>query len=105
VPAPAWHVLRTPDGAAAGAVAPPPPPSRTKWTRLVHPSVLTGHVSRRRQVLVACGLEGACEEEAVAEAEAAEVAGRGMGREEREMVEVVVVVEEVASPPPPPLPY
>jgi hypothetical protein len=22
-----------------------PPPSRTKWTRLVHPSVLTGHVS------------------------------------------------------------
>jgi len=27
---------------------PPPPPSRTKWTRLVHPSVLTGHVSSRR---------------------------------------------------------
>ena len=25
--------------------APPPPPSRTKWTRLVHPSVLIGHVS------------------------------------------------------------
>ena len=24
----------------------PPPTSRTKWTRLVHPSVLTGHVSR-----------------------------------------------------------
>ena len=23
---------------------PPPPPSRTKLTRLVHPSVLTGHV-------------------------------------------------------------
>jgi hypothetical protein len=23
---------------------PPPPPSRTKWTRLVHPSVLIGHV-------------------------------------------------------------
>jgi hypothetical protein len=23
----------------------PPPPSRTKWTRLVHPSLLTGHVS------------------------------------------------------------
>ena len=22
----------------------PPPPSRTNWTRLVHPSVLTGHV-------------------------------------------------------------
>jgi len=30
-------------GGAAGD--PPPPPSRTKWTRLVHPSVLTGHVS------------------------------------------------------------
>jgi hypothetical protein len=28
----------------AGAL-PPPPPSRTKWTRLVHPSVLIGHVS------------------------------------------------------------
>jgi len=27
---------------------PPPPPSRTKWTRLVHPSVLTGHVSSAR---------------------------------------------------------
>ena len=24
---------------------PPPPPSRTKWTRLVHPSVPSGHVS------------------------------------------------------------
>jgi hypothetical protein len=24
---------------------PPPPPSRTNWTRLVPPSVLTGHVS------------------------------------------------------------
>ena len=32
---------------------PPPPPSRTKWTRLVHPSVLTGHVSS------AAGAEGA----------------------------------------------
>ena len=28
-----------------GRGATPPPPSRTKWTRLVHPSVLTGHVS------------------------------------------------------------
>jgi hypothetical protein len=28
----------------------PPPPSRTKWTRLVHPSVLIGHVSARLQV-------------------------------------------------------
>jgi len=26
---------------------PPPPPSRTNWTRLVPPSVLTGHVSPR----------------------------------------------------------
>ena len=29
----------------AGLGAGPPPPSRTNWTRLVHPSVLTGHVS------------------------------------------------------------
>jgi len=28
-------------------VTPPSPLSRTKWTRLVHPSVLIGHVSRR----------------------------------------------------------
>jgi len=31
--------------AAVNAPPPPSPPSRTKWTRLVHPSVLTGHVS------------------------------------------------------------
>jgi hypothetical protein len=31
---------------AARGKAPPPPPSRTNWTRLVPPSVLTGHVSR-----------------------------------------------------------
>ena len=31
------------DGASAAEA--PPPPSRTKWTRLVHPSVLIGHVS------------------------------------------------------------
>ena len=31
---------------AARAAPPPPPPSRTKWTRLVHPSVLTGHGAR-----------------------------------------------------------
>ena len=31
--------------APARVAAPPPPPSRTKWTRLVHPSVLTGHVT------------------------------------------------------------
>ena len=29
---------------------PPPPPSRTEWTRLVPPPVLTGHVSRPRFV-------------------------------------------------------
>jgi archaellum component FlaC len=29
--------------------APPPPPSRTNWTRLVPPSVLTGHVQGARQ--------------------------------------------------------
>ena len=28
---------------------PPPPPSRTNWTRLVPPSVLTGHVSHLHQ--------------------------------------------------------
>jgi hypothetical protein len=27
----------------ARPLRPPPPPSRTKWTRLVHPSVLIGH--------------------------------------------------------------
>jgi len=33
-------------GRGTRARAPPPlPPSRTKWTRLVHPSVLIGHVS------------------------------------------------------------
>jgi len=32
----------------AAEAAPPPPPSRTKWTRLVHPSVLIGHVSSRQ---------------------------------------------------------
>ena len=31
--------------AARPSGAPPPPPSRTNWTRLVPPSVLTGHVS------------------------------------------------------------
>jgi hypothetical protein len=41
------HPLAAPCTLADGvpAHAPPPPPSRTKWTRLVHPSVLTGHVS------------------------------------------------------------
>jgi hypothetical protein len=34
--------------------APPPlPPSRTKWTRLVHPSVLTGYVSSTPQAVAA----------------------------------------------------
>ena len=42
-------------GAAGGPQAPPPPPSRTKWTRLVHPSVLIGHVSR---VLRPCSPRG-----------------------------------------------
>ena len=28
-----------------------PPPSRTKWTRLVHPFVLTGHVSSSSALL------------------------------------------------------
>jgi len=38
---------------ARQATTPPLPPSRTKWTRLVHPSVLTGHVDRRRPQQVA----------------------------------------------------
>ena len=33
------------DGLSGAQASPPPPPSRTKWTRLVHPSVLIGHVS------------------------------------------------------------
>ena len=49
----AWHVPPLPSVAPAASLAagarwdsdPPPPPSRTKWTRLVHPSVLFGHVS------------------------------------------------------------
>jgi hypothetical protein len=46
---PRWW--RQPLGGAAEpgpAAPPPPPPSRTKWTRLVHPSVLIGHVSSRQ---------------------------------------------------------
>ena len=31
----------------SAGLPPPPPPSRTKWTRLVHPCVLIGHVSSR----------------------------------------------------------
>ena len=34
--------------AAARSPSPLPPPSRTNWTRLVPPSVLTGHVSEGR---------------------------------------------------------
>jgi hypothetical protein len=37
---PSTRALLTP-----GAVEPPPPPSHTNWTRLLHPSVLIGHVS------------------------------------------------------------
>jgi hypothetical protein len=32
-------------GACPPPLSPPPPPSRTKWTRLVHPSVLIGHAA------------------------------------------------------------
>jgi len=53
---PGARVLVALDGASAGPPPPPPLPSRTNWTRLVPPSVLTGHVSaqsrrhpRRRQ--------------------------------------------------------
>ena len=38
--------LRNDDGEPKEAHT--PPPSRTKWTRLVHPSVLTGHVPTAR---------------------------------------------------------
>ena len=40
----------------AAAQARPAPPSRTKWTRLVHPSVLTGHVSSLCGALPRCRL-------------------------------------------------
>jgi len=57
---PARH--RRGQGQGRGRRPPPPPPSRTKWTRLVHPSLLIGHVScRRRRVLAGacCALAGA----------------------------------------------
>ena len=38
---------------------PPPPPSRTNWTRLVPPSVLTGHVSSHRSPCWSDGLREA----------------------------------------------
>ena len=41
---------RRPAGVRVGS---PPPPSRTKWTRLVHPFVLIGHVSSLGQVKAA----------------------------------------------------
>ena len=34
-----------PADSTAGCVPAPPPPSRTNWTRLIPPPVLTGHVS------------------------------------------------------------
>ena len=40
-----WRARRA---SARSTPPPPPPPSRTKWTRLVHPSVLIGHVSSRQ---------------------------------------------------------
>jgi hypothetical protein len=39
-----WWLWRTDNHKVANS-PPPSPPSRTKWTRLVHPSVLIGHVS------------------------------------------------------------
>ena len=40
-------LLRVPGETQSGftPAPPPPPPSRTEWTRLVPPPVLTGHVS------------------------------------------------------------
>ena len=48
--------LRAPAGAAS---APTPPPSRTNWTRLVPPPVLTGHFPRGRGAAVAHRARGA----------------------------------------------
>jgi hypothetical protein len=45
---PAGSGPATPDGVRkvmGRPPLPPPPPSRTKWTRLVHPFVLIGHIS------------------------------------------------------------
>jgi len=41
----AWLCRYVPVGVLEVAGPAPPPPSGTKWTRLVHPSVLIGHVS------------------------------------------------------------
>ena len=70
----------------ARARRPPPPPSRTKWTRLVHLSVLTGHVSSR-QVRAARAAGDAA-------------AWSALGRAALRLVEDM----EARPPPPPPTP-
>ena len=44
-PDPPTDPKRAGDGASGSGTVPPPPPPRTKWTRLVHPSVLIGHAA------------------------------------------------------------
>jgi hypothetical protein len=39
-----WAMLRLDWQVRPWSHSAPPPPSRTKWTRLIHPSVLIGHV-------------------------------------------------------------
>jgi hypothetical protein len=46
-PSPPGQESRPSASGPAGSPPPLPPPSRTNWTRLVPPSVLTGHVSPR----------------------------------------------------------
>ena len=41
-------------------VRPPPPPSRANWTRLVHSSVLTGHVSAPARHSTRCAMLSGC---------------------------------------------
>jgi hypothetical protein len=65
---PSPHAARPACSSAPPRLRPPPPspPSRTKWTRLVHPSVLIGHVSstrrraRRLHIAAAGGLAEVC---------------------------------------------
>ena len=60
--------------------APPPPPSRTKWTRLVHPSVLIGHVSSLFRFGPAARPRIDFSVRSAPSAERAAPAGRGAGR-------------------------
>jgi hypothetical protein len=54
--------------------ASPPPPSRTKWTRLVHPSVLTGHVFQEGRCVPCDREDGLCDDDVMDETPGAEYA-------------------------------